>query len=98
MATLISLEKNIDDLARVVKKGFERVDKRFDEIDKDFDEVDKRFDEVDKRIELLEARIEHMDARLRMIEMDIAEIRKNLVYRDEFERLATRVELSLIHI
>lgn len=84
-ASLASIEKNIDDLAIIVKKGFDRVDKRFEE-------VDKRFDQIDKRLELIEARIEHMDARLRMIEMDVAEIRKQLVYRDEFERLITRVE------
>ena len=87
-----------------VDKRFDQVDKRFEGVDKsienlaritkkEFEKVNKRFDEIDKRIELIEVRIEHMDARLRMIEMDIAEIRKNLVYRDEFERLATRVEL-----
>src|SRR3989344_2252613 len=60
----------VENLARIVAKGFEQVDRRFEQ-------VDKRFAQVD-------GRLQHIDARLNTIEHDITDIRKHFVYRDEF--------------
>src|SRR3989338_8122398 len=43
-------------------------------------------------IKRLDGRMDHMDARLGRIEADVAEIRGNLVYKDEFEDLMARVK------
>jgi len=53
----------IDDLALMMKKGFDSVDKRFEQIDKKFELVDKRFDLVDYRMNLIEKRIDKMEER-----------------------------------
>ncbi len=67
-----------NDLAKMVKAGF--------------DGVDKRFEQVDKRFERLEIRVENgflnVDARFNMLEKDI----KEFVTHDEFEDLAGRVK------
>ncbi len=52
----------IDDLARMVARGFSSMEERFDtkidtleqKMNDKFDQVDKRFDEVDKRFDRLE--------------------------------------------
>lgn len=67
----------IENLARIVARGFEGVDKRFEQ-------VDKRFVQVGDRLQ-------HIDARLDTLEHDVAEIRKHLVYRDEFEGVLSRL-------
>jgi hypothetical protein len=38
----------IEDLAVMVKRGFDGVDKRFDLVDKRFDAMDDRFERVEK--------------------------------------------------
>lgn len=88
----------IDDLAGMVKKGFDGVDKRFEQVDKRFEQIDKRFELIDKRLELIdkrithiEAEITHINARLATLEHDVAEIRKHFVYRDEFEDALARI-------
>lgn len=76
-----------------VDKGFEQVDKRFEQVDKRFEQVDKRFEQVDKRLEYVDIRLQHIDARLDSLEHDIGEIRKHLVYRDEFEEVLGRLSV-----
>jgi hypothetical protein len=63
----------INDLAVMVKKGFDGVDKRFDNLTKEmrfgFDRVDKRFDRLENlilveyrtRIEKLEKKVEKLE-------------------------------------
>lgn len=48
----------IEDLALMVKKGFDANDKRFDEMDKRFDAMDKRFDTLEAKFEASEAKFE----------------------------------------
>lgn len=72
------VRSEVDNLARIVAKGFEQ--------------VDKRFEQVDKRFDSLEARIAHLDARVAMIERDVAEIRKSLISRMELEDLMARIK------
>lgn len=67
----------VENLARIVARGFEAVEKCFEL-------VDKRFEQVDRKLL-------HIDARLNTIEHDISEIRKHFVYRDEFEDALTRL-------
>lgn len=76
----------IENLARIVAKGFESVDKRFEQ-------VDKRFEQADKRSERLESEIRHMSAEMGTMQQDVAEIRKHFVYRDEFEDALARILL-----
>lgn len=49
-------EKNVtnEDLAIMVKKGFDVVDERFDKVDKRFDTVDDKFSEVNHRLDNIE--------------------------------------------
>ena len=95
----------VENLARIVARGFEAVDKRFELVDKRFEQIDKRFELVDKRFEQIDKRFEqidkrfeqiddkllHIDARLNTIEHDIDEIRRHFVYRDEFEDALARL-------
>lgn len=67
-------EVSIEDLARMVQKGFEETAKandinlRFGEVDERFDEMDKRFDKIEnilitdhqRRIERLESKVEEL--------------------------------------
>ncbi|MBI2450980.1 MAG: hypothetical protein HYV52_01410 [Parcubacteria group bacterium] len=87
------VQSEIENLARIVAKGFESVDKRFQRIDERFEQVDKRFEQVDRRFDRLEDRVVNIDSRLGVIERDVAEIRKHFVYRDEFEDALARIEL-----
>ncbi len=98
-----ALENQIENLARITKKGFEEmhakmdkgfsaVDKRFKAIDKRFELIDKGFEEVDKRFDGIDDNFSHVHARLDTLERDVADIRKHFVYRDEFEELDVRVD------
>ena len=66
----------IDDLAGMVKRGFDEVDKRFAEVDKRFDAMDTRFDAMDKRFDRIEnlilkrheEEIEQLKVRMRYLE------------------------------
>ena len=88
-----------EDLAIMVKKGFDGVDKRFEQVDQRFEQVDKRFEQVDQRFEQIDKRLDKMDdrfdgvdRRLAVIETDVSEIRKHFIYRDEFDDLMARVK------
>jgi len=89
----------LDDLARMVKVGFDEtakkvdMDKRFEQVDKRFEQVDKRFDRLETRMDRFETRLAHIDARITVIERDIAEIRKELIPRMEIEDIMARLSL-----
>lgn len=59
---------DLEELALIIKNGFERTDLRFDEVDKRFNEIDKRFDRIEnmiltdhiRRIERLEKQVEEL--------------------------------------
>ena len=57
----------IEDLALMVKKGFDASDRRFDAMDKRFDAMDRRFDAMDKRFDTLEAKFEASEAKFEKI-------------------------------
>lgn len=75
---------HMETLAQIVARGFESVDKRFEL-------VDKHLELIDRRIEQINAELQHVNARLDTIEHDIADIRRHLVYRDEFEEVLARL-------
>jgi len=59
----------IEDLAGMVKRGFDTVDKRFDAVDKRFDAMDKRFDRIENLIlKRHEEEIEHLKIRMKEVE------------------------------
>lgn len=76
----------IENLAVMVKKGFDGVDKKFDGVDKKFDEAQK--DRQSIRREMKEG-FRHINARFDVIESDI----KDFVSRDEFEDVLARLKL-----
>jgi len=67
-----------EDLARMIKKGFDDNDKRFEKID---EKMDKRFDKVESRLDNLEQGQEEIKLRL-----------DNVAYRFEVEDLKKRVK------
>lgn len=69
-----------EDLAHMIKRGFDDHDKRFDEIDKRFDGVDTRLDKMDTRMDNLEQGQEEIKTRV-----------DNVAYRFEVEDLKKRV-------
>lgn len=80
-----------EQLAVMVQRGFKDIDKRFELFDKRFELIERRIAHIEAEIQHINARLDHMDARLNTIEHDIAEIRKHLVYRDEFEDALARI-------
>ncbi|OGZ43928.1 MAG: hypothetical protein A3J55_00655 [Candidatus Ryanbacteria bacterium RIFCSPHIGHO2_02_FULL_45_17b] len=97
-----------EELARMIAKGFENtatkddikrldgrmdtLDDRMDTLDGRMDHFEERMDRFEERMDRFDGRMDHMDARLGRIEADVAEIRGNLVYKDEFEDLMARVK------
>ena len=67
-----------EDLARMIKKGFDHNDKRFEKMD---EKMDKRFDKVESRLDNLEQGQEEIKLRL-----------DNVAYRFEVEDLKKRVK------
>lgn len=90
MATKKKFE--LEDLALMVKNGFDEVDKRFDGVDKRFDGINKSIDGLDNRMENVEKHLDHVDARLGNIERDVSFLRQHFVFREEFEDLMSRVK------
>jgi hypothetical protein len=96
----------IDDLAVMVKKGFDQmVDKAtfgvfVDDVHKRFGSVDKRFETVEgdikhikNEIGHLKNEVGHLNASMTIVQHDIGEIRRHFVYRDEFEDALARIRL-----
>lgn len=71
----------IDDLAAIIKKGFDETEDLAVMIKEGFDGVDKRFDGVDKRLDKLERGHEEIERRL-----------TNVAYRFELVDLQKRVQ------
>jgi polyhydroxyalkanoate synthesis regulator phasin len=64
------LAKSIDDLARIVKQGFDDVGKQ----------MDKRFDDVEERLEKIELKLDNVPYRFELedLEKTIAAVRKQV--------------------
>jgi len=91
MAKKINNNVTLDDLAGMVKHGFDEVDKRFGDVDKRFDDVDKRFDRVEKTLKEFKSEnsLEHEEIKLKL---------DQVAYRfevQELDRRLKRVEAKL---
>ena len=60
----------IDDLAVMVKKGFDHMDERFNQHDKRFDAVDKRLDIIDQDHEDIKLRLGNVAYRFELVELE----------------------------
>jgi predicted nuclease with TOPRIM domain len=78
MLKVLKKKMEIEDLAVMVKHGFDAVDKRFEAVDKRFEAVDNKLSEMSQKI--------------RSIERDVAHIHDHMVYQDSFEDLSARVK------
>ena len=60
----------LENLAVMIKKGFDGVDIKFKEIDERFDVIDKRFDKIDKKLEYVVHRneFEKLEMRVNFLE------------------------------
>ena len=90
---MLKRKTTINDLAGIVKRGFDTVDKCFEQVDRRFEQVDRRLDQADKRLNHIDLELGRMNARMSIMERDVAEIRKHFVYRDEFEDALARISL-----
>ncbi len=59
----------LDELARMVKDGFDGVGKHLREHDKRFEAIEKRFEIIDKRFEAIDKRFDKVEERLGRIEL-----------------------------
>jgi hypothetical protein len=86
MVTKKKKETTIDDLALMIRKGFEQVDKRFEKMDERFDRMDARFDRMDSRMDSLEESntMEHEEMKNHL---------NNVAYRFELTDLGKRVRI-----
>lgn len=75
------LTEQIDALAMITARGFERVDKRFEEVDRKFEEVDQKFIRLEQKMEY---RFEGVNRRL-------DDLATNRVRNDIYEGLEKRV-------
>ena len=91
-------EKSINDLAAITARGFEHVDKRFEQVDKRFEQVDKRFDKMEGQISIMQDDIDQLSSRVSSLGHEVAEIHKNMVYRDEFDDLMGRMKYVEIRL
>lgn len=74
--TLTSVAESIEDLAVMIKDGFDDIGKqlrvhdgRLDKIDGRLDKMDERFDGIDVRLDKMDERLDKMDGRLDRIEL-----------------------------
>lgn len=89
-------EITLDDLAVMVKKGFDETNGRIDTLDGRIDNLEKKVDEgffnVNGRIDRLDKKVDdgflNVNVRLDRIEKDI----KHFVTQDEFDDLMSRVK------
>lgn len=75
----------IEDLAGMVKRGFDGVDKRLDGVDKRFNGVDKRFDKIENSLKNFREKnsLEHEEIKLRL---------SQVAYRFELEEIDKRLK------
>ena len=76
----------MEDLAGMVKRGFDRIDERFEKVDKRFDRVDTDIKKVSKDVTDLSYKVTQIDKRLFSLEEDIYVNKKK-----QLEKLEGRV-------
>lgn len=78
----------LEDLAGMVKRGFDRVDEKFEQVDKRFDEMATKADmeKISKDVTDINYKVTQIDKRLFSLEEDIAEMKLKR-YKDLPERV-----------
>ncbi|MBI2041555.1 MAG: hypothetical protein HYT20_00865 [Candidatus Nealsonbacteria bacterium] len=72
----------IDDLARMVQKGFDGTDLRFDKVNLRFDKVDGRLNKIDDRLETIEKLfIADHRQRIEKLETEVRELKDLLAVK-----------------
>lgn len=61
-------EITINELARMMQRGFADIDKRFDKVETRLDEHDERFDIIDKRFDKVETKLDEHDERFDILD------------------------------
>lgn len=79
----------MEQIARMVAKGFEETGDHIKGLGKEIQEVKQ---ELKEDIRSLKSQLDLTDARVGRMEADISEIRGNIVYKYEFEDLSARVK------
>jgi tetrahydromethanopterin S-methyltransferase subunit G len=67
--TIENVAESVDDLAKIVKKGFDGVDKRFDKIEKRLVGVDGRFDRLEKSVDEIKMKMAYVAWQIDMKEV-----------------------------
>ena len=80
MAKKINKNITLDDLAGMVKRGFDGVDKRFDRVDKRFDENTKEHRQIFQRLDNLDNGMEEIKLKLDQVayRFEVQELDKRL--------------------
>ncbi len=84
----------IDDLALMMKKGFDSVDKRFDGVDKKFEHVDNKFVELRSDIKIDIINLEgYIDKKIKALDLKFSEKFNDLTTTlDKFLKRMTDIE------
>lgn len=91
----VTLEDQIDALARIVVSGFEQVEKRFEQVNKRFEQVEQKFQHIDTEFVFIRHELKDHRERLERIErkqIGVLETLDESVHRSEFKGLVRRVE------
>jgi septal ring factor EnvC (AmiA/AmiB activator) len=67
-----------NELARLIKKGFDGVDERFNAVDQRFDSVDTRLKAMDKRFDGIDTQLKTVNNRLDHLEAGVADLRTEM--------------------
>ena len=90
----------IEDLARMIKQGFDEtakkqeMDERFNAVDEKFNAVDEKFDVIDKRFNAVEERFDTIDVRFDIVEGRLERIEGLLLgdHRRRIEKLEYEIK------
>ena len=88
-----------DELAIMIKAGFDATDKRFDATDKRFDGVDKRFDGVDKEIVGIKNQLNKIEASMvtkPYLDDKLAELEGSVIVRQRKEDQKVNLLIDLL--
>ncbi len=83
----------LEDLARMVKRGFDVVDDRFEQVDKRFEQIDKRFEHIDARFTEVESKIDYLTISITEIRQMFGPLAQDVIRQEQVTRdLRRRVE------
>jgi len=87
-------KQEFENLASMIKQGFDAVDARFEQVDKRFEAIDKHFDQIDQRFDNIDKRFLKAETSLAFLEEGQEEIKSrlnNVAYHHELQNLDKRV-------